>query len=302
MQPTSSRRSEVFRIPLAVTAAAVLVAALAPEGAQAAPKAATKYDWPQFAFDAGKSADNLAESTVNLSNVSGLKQRFKVALPDAPDGSRVYLRDVTTPKGVKDLVYVQGEHGRLIAFEGATGATVWSDNFGPGGISNSSPAIDPNRKFIYLNANDGKAHKVNVGDGTEVKTGGWPVTTGGGKSSSALTIATTKNGHTYLYASNQGHGRVTTIDVANASKHIFNLSCSQKPDTTAGCPVSGANPWARGPAYDASLDVLYQMGGTNNGSTFVPGQVWRQSWVAIPPDSRTIMIGATGFPVGNYTA
>src|SRR2546430_2005821 len=191
MQPTSSRRSEVFRIPLAVTAAAVLVAALAPEGAQAAPKAATKYDWPQFAFDAGKSADNLAESTVNLSNVSGLKQRFKVALPDAPDGSPVYLSDVTTPKGVKDLVYVQGEHGRLIAFDGATGATVWSDNFGPGGISNSSPAIDPNRQFIYINA--------------------------------------------------------------------------------------------------------------NNGKTFVPGKLWRQSWVAVPADGHTTMRNGGGYPVDSYT-
>ena len=57
-----------------------------------------------------------------------------------------------------------------------------SDNFGPGGISNSAPAIDPNRLYIYINANDGKAHKVNVGDGTEVTTGGWPEQTGPGKS------------------------------------------------------------------------------------------------------------------------
>src|SRR5436309_15488880 len=160
---TSRRRSAVFRAkryPFVILSAGILVAALAPQGAQAAPKPATKYDWPQFAFDAGKSANDTAESTVNLSNVSGLKQLFKVALPDAPDGSPVYLSDVSTPKGVKDLVYVQGEHGRLIASDAHTGATVWSDNFGPGGISNSSPAIDPNRQFIYINANDGKAPKA----------------------------------------------------------------------------------------------------------------------------------------------
>jgi hypothetical protein len=291
----------VFRRPLAVLAAAGLVVALAPESAHAAPKPATRYDWPQFAFDAGKSANDTAESTVNLGNVGGLKQLFKVSLPDAPDGSPVYLSDVSTPKGVKDLVYVQGEHGRLIASDAHTGATVWSDNFGPGGISNSSPAIDPNRKFIYLNANDGKAHKVNVGDGTEVKTGGWPVTTGPGKSSSALTIATAKNGHTYLYASNQGHGRVTTIDVGDASKHIFNLACSDHPDTLTGCAASGANPWARGPAYDASLDLFFQMGGTNNGSTFVPGKIWRQSWVALPADGHTTMRNGGGYPADSYT-
>ena len=289
------------RYPLAVAAAAVLTVALVPASAHAAPKPASKYDWLQFAYDPGKSANDTAESTVNLGNVKNLKQLFKVALPDAPDGSPVFLHDVTTPKGVKDVVYVQGEHGHLIALDGRTGATIWSHSFGPGGISNSSPAIDPTRKFIYLNANDGKAHKVRVGDGTEVTGGGWPETTGPGKSSSELTIATAKNGHTYLYASNQGHGRVTTIDLANASKHIFNLSCSQHPDTLSGCTVSGANPWARGPAYDANLDLFFQMGGTNNGSTFVAGQVWRNSWVAIPADGHTIMKGGKGYPADSYT-
>jgi hypothetical protein len=287
-----------FRYPLAIAGAAILTLALSPQGVHAAP---ARYDWLQFAFDPGKSANDTAESTVNVSNATNLKQLFKVSLPDAPDGAPVYLHDITTPKGVKDVVYVQGEHGHLIAMDGHSGATIWSDNFGPGGISNSSPAIDPTRKFIYLNANDGKVHKVNVGDGTEVKSGGWPVSVGGGKSSSAVTIATAKNGHTYLYASNQGHGRVTTIDLANASSHVFNLACSQKPDTTSGCTVSGANPWARGPAYDASLDQLYQMGGTNNGSTFVAGQVWRNSIVAIPADGHTTMKGGKGYPADSYT-
>jgi len=290
------------RYPFVILSAGILVAALAPQGAQAAPRPAAKYDWPQFAFDAGKSANDTAEATVNLGNVSGLKQLFKVSLPDAPDGSAVFLSDVTTPKGVKDVVYLQGEHGHLIASDARTGATIWSHSFGPGGISNSSPAIEPSRKFIYINANDGKVHKVNVGDGTEVKTGGWPVTAGPGKSSSALTIATARNGHTYLYASNQGHGRVTTIDLANASTHVFNLTCSEHPDTeTPSCSVRGANPWARGPAYDAALDEFFQMGGTNNGSTFVPGHVWRQSWVALPADGHTTMRNGGGYPADSYT-
>ncbi len=289
------------RYPLAVAAAGILAAALSPPSAHAAPKPAAKYDWPQFAYDAGKSANDTAETTVDLGNVSGLKPLFKVPLPDAPDGSPVFLSNVSTPKGVKDVVYVQGEHGRLIASDARTGATIWSHNFGPGGISNSTPAVEPGRKFIYLNANDGKVHKVNVGDGTEVTTGGWPVSTGPGKSSSALTIATAKNGHTYLYASNQGHGRVTTIDLANASKHIFNLACSDHPDVLSPCAANGANPWARGPAYDASLDLFFQMGGTNNGKTFVPGKVWRQSWVALPADGHTIMRNGGGYPVDSYT-
>ena len=297
---------------LLITGAAACAVALVPQMSQAAvptaPKAAASYDWPQFAFDAAKSANNTLETTVNLGNVNGLKQLFKVSLPDAPDGAPVLLSGVSTRTGVRDLVYVQGEHGHLIAMDAHTGATVWSDNFGPGGISNSAPAIDPNRLYIYINANDGKAHKVNVGDGTEVTTGGWPEQTGPGKSSSELTIATAQDGHTYLYASNQGNGHITTIDVNTGSQHDFNMACSNRPDVHFGAPgqptncgVSGANPWARGPAYDAALDRAFFMGGTNNGTTFVPGKVWRQSWIALPADGHTTMSGGLGYPLDSYT-
>ena len=282
----------------AVAAATVLV----PQSGYAVPRPAARYDWLQFAYDPGKSANDTAETTVNLGNVGKLKQLFKMALPDAPDGAPVYLHDVTTPGGVRDIVYVQGEHGHLIAMDGHTGATIWSDNFGPGGIANSSPAIDPSRNFIYINANDSKVHKVAVDTGAEVKSGGWPVATGPGKSSSALTIATARNGHTYLYASNQGHGRVTGIDLATTSTHIFDLACANLPDTeTPSCTTRGANPWARGPAYDAALDEFFQMGGTNNGPSFVPGQIWRNSIVALPADGHTTMRGGKGYPADSYT-
>src|SRR5690349_15232332 len=104
---------------------------MVPGPAQAAPstRVTAKVDWPQFALDPGKSADNVAESAVNLGNVGRLKQLFKTALPDAPDGSPVLLSDVTTPKGVTDVVYLQGEHGHLMAFDAHSGAAVWSDDF-----------------------------------------------------------------------------------------------------------------------------------------------------------------------------
>jgi hypothetical protein len=285
-----------------ILAAALTLAATTFGPTAAAPSPVAKYDWLQFGFDAAKSANNTAETTVNLSNVGKLKQLFKVALPDNADGAPVYLSDVATPGGVKDVVYVQGMHGYLVALDAHTGATVWSKNYGPGGTSNSAPAIGPDRQFIYANTNDGKVHKVRVGDGTEVTAGGWPVPVGGGKSSSQLTIATAKNGHTYLYASNQGPGRVTTIDLADTSKHIFNLGCSQKPDVIApsGCG-KGANPWARSMPYDAALDRVYQMGGTNNGTDWSAGKMWRQSWVALPADGSTIMKNGLGYPLDSYT-
>lgn len=294
-----------------VGAVAVVAAALVTQNAGAAPvsarvrekaPAAAKYNWPQFAYNESKSADDTAETTINLGNVAGLKQRFKVPLTDAPDGSPLYLSNVTTVHGVQDLVFVQGEHGHLTAFNAHTGAVVWSDNFGPGGISNSSPAIDPAGRYIYIDANDGEVHKVAVGTGAEVKTGGWPVAVGPGKSSSALTIATAANGNVYLYASNQGHGRTTTIDLTTGTEHVFDLSCASQPDTETppGCTVS-VNPWVRGPSFDPALNELFTMGGTNNGTTWVPGHVYRQSLIGLPADGHTTMSGGGGYPQDSYT-
>jgi len=281
---------------------ALAAAGLAPQGASAA-RAPVKYNWPQFGYNESKSSDDTAESTITAGNVAHLKQLFKVPLTDAPDGSPLYLSSVTTSNGVRDLVFVQGEHGHLSAFDAHTGATVWSDNFGPGGISNSTPAIDPAGQYIYMNANDNKVHKVAVGTGTEVKTGGWPAAVGSGKSSSSVTIATAANGDVYLYASNQGHGRTTTIDLTTGTKHVFDAACASQPDTEtpSGCTVSGANPWARGPAFDPALDEFFTMGGTNNGSTWVPGHVYRQTLIGLPADGHTTMRSGGGYPEDSYT-
>ena len=61
---------------------------------------------------------------------------------------------------------------------------MWSHQNGPaactinnsGGpcFTTSSPAIDPNRLYVYSYGLDGLVHKYHVGDGVEVTGGGWP--------------------------------------------------------------------------------------------------------------------------------
>src|SRR6266542_1620061 len=143
-----------------------------------------KYDWLQFGFSQDKMANldfGHSETTIDATNVAKLTQLFQVPLADAPDGAPVALSDVMTPMGVRDLVYVVGQHGLLTAFDGKSGVTVWHVTFAATGYSNSAPAIDPNRQFIYVNTADGMIHKLQVGDGTEIKSTGWPVPNGGGK-------------------------------------------------------------------------------------------------------------------------
>jgi len=264
--------------------------------------ASAKYSWLQFGFGPSKDGNNTRETLINAGNVSQLKPLFKVPLTDAPDGPPVLLADVTTPSGARDLVYVMGERGKLTAFDATTGATVWSKTFGTGGISNSSPAIDPAGVFIYVSTPDNLIHKLHVGDGMEVTTGGWPQAAGGGKSSSAPTIATAANGHTYLYCAKQGKGRILTIDLDTGTRHIFNMAASEQPDTnTPNTAVSGPNPWARGNPFVAGLDRFFAMAATNNGTTWVAGHVWRQSWVALAADGSTRLANGFGWPVDSYT-
>jgi hypothetical protein len=269
------------------------------------PAAPAKIDWLQFAFTPDKTANNTSESTINLSNVSNLQLIFNVALPaaDNPDGAPVFLSNVSTPMGVRDLVFVQGEHGHITAFDGNNGTMIWSKAFGTGGVNDSAPAIDPNRMFIYLDTNDGFVHKLNVGDGSEVTGGGWPENHGGGKGGSELTIATAKNGHTYLYAANHGNGHMTIIDVTTGTQHVFNASCSQFPDmqNPSGCTSTGARPWARGNPFIPALDKFFFSTGNNNGNGWNGCNMWKESWLALPADGSTHMAGGCGMPADSWT-
>jgi hypothetical protein len=273
--------------------------------------ATSKYDWLQFSFDEEKSGDNTSETSLNLSNVGGLKPLFKVALPSSPDGAPVLLTNVKTASGVKDLVFVTTERGHLIAMDAHTGVQVWSKFFNVGsGLTNSAPAIDPNRKYIYsAGVEDGEVHKVNVADGTEVIGGGWPEQIGpkGIKASSELAIATAKSGVSYLYASQAyGQGHETVINLGTGAKHVFNTVCANQPDILFGvsgspsCSLSGAEPWSRaGAVYDPALDETFVATGTY--TQFQAGIDWVQSILALPPDGHTVLKNGGGYPLDSYT-
>jgi outer membrane protein assembly factor BamB len=278
-----------------------------------AAKAVSKYDWLQFSMDEEKSGDDTLETTISLANVGTLKPLFKVALPSSPDGAPVLLTNVKTASGVvRDLVFVTTERGHLIAMDAHTGVQVWSKFFNVGtGLTNSAPAIDPNRKYIYsAGVEDGKIHKVNVADGTEVIGGGWPELIGpaGIKASSELAIATAKDGVSYLYASQAyGKGHETVIDLGTGTKHVFNTVCANQPDILFGtpgapnnCTLSGAEPWSRpGAVYDPALDKTFVTTGTY--TQFQAGIDWVQSLLALPPDGHTVLKNGGGYPLDSYT-
>jgi outer membrane protein assembly factor BamB len=285
--------------------------------------AASTYDWPQFDFNSAHSGNDNLETRITKGNVNTLQVLFQVGLPDIADGAPVYLRAVTTPSGVKDLVFVTTRDGHILARSADDGSPVWSKQYGPGAckINNgaltcyttSSPVVDPNRRFVYSYGLDGQVHKYQVGDGTEVTSGGWPeVATLKGfdeKGSSALSVATDSGGASYLYVTNGGYpgdngdyqGHITAVDLADGSQHVFNSMCSDKAVhfVEPGPPDCGdvqSAIWARaGVIFDSATNKVYMA--TGNGS-FDPGKhYWGDTVFALNPNGT----GLNGDPLDTFT-
>lgn len=293
--------------------------------AQLSPSFALAYDWLQFNGDSAHSGNNRLETGITPSNVSQLTLKFQVSLPDVEDGAPVFLDSVNTSAGVQSLIFVTTRSGYIIALNATTGATVWMHQNGPGGckINNvggtcyttSSPAIDPNRQYVYSYGLDGYLHKYLVGDGTEVVTGGWPEQTTkkafDEKASAALATATSL-ATSYLYVVHGGYpgdngdyqGHVTAINLSNGAQNVFNTMCSDQAvlfaETPAlpDCPDTGSAIWARpGVIYDAGTDLLFVASGNRTSGAFNGTTNWSESILALHPDGTGT---ATG-PLDSFT-
>ena len=290
------------------------------------------YDWFQFDGDASHSGSNTLEQTLSPTNVNQLHLLFQVALPAVADGAPVYLHNVTTASGIRNLVFVTTRTGGLAALDASTGGTVWWKPSGAASclINNnsgrneacyttSSPAIDPNRQFVYSYGLDGYVHKFKVGERTEILTGGWPELASlkvyDEKGSSALSLATARDGTSYLYVTNGGYpgdagnyqGHLTAINLSDGTQKVFNALCSNQtvhfvdsrvPSSGTDCyPQTQTAIWARaGVVYDPVDDRIYMA--TGNGA-FIPGQFdWGETVFSLHPDGSG---AGNGNPLDSYT-
>ncbi len=176
-------------------------------------------------------------------------------------------------------------------------------------FTTSSPAVDPNRQFVYSYGLDGAVHKYAVGTGEEITGAGWPEMTTkkpfDEKGSSALSIATARNGTSYLYVTHAGYpldrntygdiqGHLTTINLATGAQKVFNAVCSDKTGHLGanGCPVTRAGVWARsGVVYDPDLDRIFIATGNGRirprqallvGLSACPESGWHGRWRGQP--------------------
>jgi outer membrane protein assembly factor BamB len=281
-------------------------------------------DWLQFNGNPQHDGNNKEEKVITINNVAKLAPIYQISLPGIADGCPVYLRNVSTKKGPRNMLYVTTKEGHIVALDAATGEQLWM-SLHPAGdcrvnngffhcYTTASPAIDPDGKFVYTYGLDGYVHKHRTDDGDEIKEEGWPALTtrkpNDEKGSSNLSIATDKNGISYLYAAHAAYpgdrgdyqGHITVINLSNGKQRVFNANCSNRTEHFAAnrskhpCPVRQTGIWPRaGIIYDKSLDRIFTT--TGNGP-FEPNRYnWGNSVLALNPDGT----GLGGKPLDSYT-
>jgi len=308
----------------AAVAIAISVAAAPAHGA----------NWLQFGGDAAHGSFNRVEH--GYSTAQGNRVVFSsVALPSAVDAAPVFVEQVLTPGGVRDLLIAVAKDGTVLALDVRDGSIVWTARpAGLGTLTTGSPAIDLLCTYVYAYGMDGKIHKYNIANGSETVDAAWPqiatLKPDIEKNAAALTIAMAANGHNYLYAVSNSYfdagdfqGHLTAIDLDSGTQNVFNAQCSDlgmhfvANGVTAGpaqndCAIvqsprpnqtAGSGIWGRaGAVFDAGMDRVYVA--TGNGA-FDPGNAsgngrdWGDSVLALNPDGSGSFVA--GMPLDSYT-
>lgn len=284
--------------------------------------AAGRMDWTQFGGDPSHSNVNSAETTISRTTVGRLAPAFVTHLSGVADGPPAYLSGVKVGATTRDVLFAETTDAYLHAVDANSGQLLWSSHDGAGScrINNGSsacyttsqPAVDTNRLYVYSYGLDGSVHKRRVGDGAEIRGGGWPALATrkpyDEKSSTNLTIVSTEPGGPYLYVANGGYpgdrgdyqGHVTVINLGTGAQKVFNTLCSNQTvhftATTPDCPAVQSAIWARGSVtYDPAQHAVYF---TTGNSTFRPSTFdWGDTVLKIKPDGT----GVAGSPVDTYT-
>jgi len=289
-------------------------------------------DWLQFGYDMAHSGFNRDERSYPTQ--SGNRVLYHYALPASAglvDSAPVYLGKVATASGTRNMLFLVSKNGTLLALDADSQSlkVLWSKQpLGIGLRTNGAAAIDPDRLHVYAFGLDGKVHKYQVGDGSEITGGGWPQISSlkpdQEKGAAGLAIATAQNGTSYLYSvvsgyiddTNDYQGHITAINLATGAQAVFNAQCSNLTIhfVTNGIlsgagqndcmRIGGGNSgiWGRpGSLYDAGTNRVFIT--TGNGD-FDPsnakgnGMDWGDSVLALHPDGTG---AGGGMPLDSYT-
>ncbi len=261
-------------------------AAAIPAAAAKHPPLARLLEWPEFGLDPQRSDVSEDATGITRANVAQLK-RMQLRLPGTVDSSPIYLHGALVDGALHDAIVVTTTYGKTLAIDADTGATLWT--FTPPGyerwagspqITVTTPLADPDRRFVYAASPNGLVHKLSLANGSEDRTGSWPVSITRDATHEKLGAAFNIDGPDIVVATSgylgdtppyQGH--VVLID--RESGHIvaiFNTLCSNRRAiiVPSSCSASDSAILSRGGAViePGGARMLIDTGnGPWNGST-----------------------------------
>ncbi len=154
-------------------------------GAMLAPRPAGAGDWPTFGHDPQRSGWARSERTLSTENVSNLELKWNAKVDNEASllgalTAPIVAADVTTAKGIKDVVFVAGKEGGVFALDASSGDLLWDwkpvkyalpTNTGlqgsvycPNGV-NATPTLDTRTGLLYTLAENGALYGLDMGSG-----------------------------------------------------------------------------------------------------------------------------------------
>lgn len=265
--------------------------------------AAAGHDWTRFGFDAARSNAPSFATGIAADDLAKL-QRQQVAVPGTVDASAIYLHDVVIEGSRHDAFFVTTTYGRTLAIDAGSGSVLWT--YTPPGyrswagsyrITTATPVADPDRRYLYAAAPDGRVRKLSIADGAAVWSTAATTLPQREKIASALNdaggrVLVTTGGYIGDAPPYQGH--VAVLDAGSGKLlHVWNSLCSGRSGllAPAACPQSGSAIWGRAGAVvdPATGDIFVATGnGLWNGSTD-----WGDAVLELSPDASALL--------GNYT-
>lgn len=260
-------------------------------------------DWPMFDFDSQRSGVGPTHTGITAANLGRLRLR-QVRIDGIADSSAIEVHAVKVKGRRRDLIAVTTSYGKTIAIDPRTGAKLWEFvprgvNSTPGNpqVTNATPVLDPNRRFLYATSPDGVIHKLAIATGRQAWSRSITFDAHYEKLASALNIS-----GPYVVAATGGYigdipsydGHVVTIDRASGRiVHVWNSECSNRHQLilASSCSVTNTNGddaiWGRAGAViePGSRRILVA---TGNGP--FDGKVnWGNSVLELSPDASRLL-------------
>ncbi len=256
-----------------------------------------------FGWNVEKSSASTDPTGIDASNVASLR-RQEVKIDGTVDASPIYLHAAHIKGGVHDAFFVTTTYGKTIAIDAENGAVLWEytpagyDSYaGSRQITNTTPAADPSREFIYAASPDGHIQKLAVADGHSVWSTAITTLPQREKIASSLNyfhgnVVATTGGYIGDAPPYQGH--VVILDGASGKLlHVWNSLCSDNHTLMdpKSCAESGSAIWGRaGAVIDPATGNIFVATGNAkwDGRTY-----WGDAVLELDPTATRM--------IGNYT-